>query len=79
MINITSPGHLNCGCKVFTFSIGERNFKEYSDKHCDVCGIKNLNIGYVEIIDKLKEAKLIPDDYPLLCCMCYYTRILFGF
>jgi len=35
--------------------------------HCDYY----VYLPYIYIIDKLKDAGLLPEDYPYLCCNCY--------
>lgn len=40
---------------------------------CSVCS-GDLNIFYIKIIKDLKRAKLIDEDYPILCCGCFYDR-----
>jgi len=34
------------------------------------CGVM-VDPRYVHIINKLKEAKLLDKDYPILCCRCF--------
>lgn len=36
---------------------------------CSYCGLY-LDFVYISIIDDLKEAKLLPEDYKLICCYC---------
>ena len=39
------------------------------DKFCNYCGM-DVNTVYSYIINCLKEAKLLPEDYKLICCYC---------
>jgi len=41
---------------------------------CDGCG-EFVEDEYVYIIKALKSAKLIPADFKLLCCVCYWKKI----
>jgi hypothetical protein len=38
---------------------------------CRTCGFWNINKNYIKIIQQLKEAGLIEEDYPIMCCECY--------
>lgn len=38
---------------------------------CDQCKIFYISPNYVYIIEKLKNAGLLPQDYKKLCCYCY--------
>ena len=38
---------------------------------CSTCRVVHLDYYYVETIKELKEAGLLPENYPLLCCNCY--------
>ena len=38
---------------------------------CEVCGAAWLSPTYVYIMGILREAKLLPEGYKLLCCRCY--------
>ena len=48
---------------------------------CQKCGGLLTSI-YVHILEKLKDAGLLPENYKALCCACYNYRkankILFG-
>ena len=38
---------------------------------CKWCGITSLSSRYIYIIEKLKKAGLLSQDYKILCCRCY--------
>lgn len=43
------------------------------DSHCDICGFP-LNYGYTQLISKLREDNLLPQDFQKLCCGCYFWK-----
>ena len=51
-------------------------FKKRSNRLCEVCNYEPLSPTYVYIIDCLREADLLPDDYKLICCECYRDQIM---
>ena len=67
---------------VLDFTIGTA-FYYYDDEYkrftcgclCEVCEKEYLSPTYVYIIDCLREADLLPDDYKLICCECYKDQI----
>ncbi len=40
-----------------------------AQKYCSYCGREIVKI-YSYIIDNLREANLLPEDYKLICCYC---------
>lgn len=40
---------------------------------CEFCG-QFLYDDYVQIIFKLKEANIIPEEYEMLCCECFHAK-----
>jgi len=70
------------------FKIGERSLKKYFcfldynkiSGYCCICGF-SLDIGYLYIIEKLRQSGLLPEDHNVMCCNCYkayYTAKNFG-
>lgn len=46
--------------------------KEYT---CGYCKFWYISENHVIIINQLKEAGLLPEDYPIMCCECYAKSI----
>jgi len=56
---------------MYNFYVDEndREIWDSPEKFCDYCQM-DLNNVYSYIINCLKEAKLLPEDYKLICCYC---------
>lgn len=61
----------NSGWHVFGAQ-DKMNIKHYIS--CTYCS-QLLYPQYVYVINKLKEAGLLPENYPYLCCNCYKNRL----
>lgn len=57
---------------IFTGSIPSRYFR------CEGCGKNRLEPAYIDIIERLKKAKLLSEDYKMLCCNCFYKMEKIG-
>lgn len=58
------------GCMVYKFiKYGAIDTSHFLN--CDVCGEVIISKVYKEIIDNLKQAEIIQDDYPMICCKCF--------
>ena len=55
------------------FSITEDGKKLVVEEHpaCPCCLNHSIDPLYIVVIQKLKEAGLLHESYPLVCCVCY--------
>lgn len=54
----------DCFGEYINFGYGD----EFKCEHCEMA----LDISYCSIMNLLKEAKLLPEDFKHLCCTCYF-------
>ena len=50
------------------------DLEKYYNVLCEVCDGEYLSPTYVYIINVLREADLLPEDYKLVCCRCYNKK-----
>jgi hypothetical protein len=55
----------------FQYDLMEVKYMHYSREFCEFCGNK-VSSAYAYIIYKLRGAKLLSREYPLVCCFCYH-------
>lgn len=60
----------NYDCWNTNFHTNDNEIHSISPQHCEYCGFA-INRGYSFIIDNLKEAGLLVEDYKKICCYCY--------
>ncbi len=57
-------------CYNFFTSKSDPDIWNTPQRNCSCCNI-HLTVVYSYIIDNLKEAKLLPEDYKEICCYCH--------
>ena len=45
---------------------------------CPECFKMLIDDNYIKIIQELKKAGLLSEDYPILCCKCYHEGKHYG-
>ena len=53
----------------------ERYWAKGNNSLCEQCNVMSLSTSYIYIIEKLKKAGLLPQDYKKICCNCYGYNI----
>ena len=56
---------------IYRFSKGESWYLPTCNTSCSKCLSVYLDNHYLKIIRELKEAGLLPKNYPLVCCACF--------
>ena len=72
MISIEKEG------KYYTFYSSDKNYGgdiKFNETHCAMC-FAMLSSEYAYIIEKLKRAKLLPNDFLPYCCSCFLVSKL---
>jgi len=59
------------------FSVDLRVFYRITEL-CEICRNYNLDKVYVYIIECLREANLLPEDYKKICCSCFIIKEKLG-
>jgi len=54
---------------IFNFSTCDVEIQDTKQQYCSYCDTR-VHRAYSFIIESLKEAKLLPDDYKQMCCYC---------
>ena len=69
-MTIIHIGREDLWCYNFFTSKSDPDIWNAPQRNCSCCNV-HLSVVYSYIIDNLKEAKLLPEDYKEICCYCH--------